>query len=89
MGSSSISGYGLSLSVTRGSGSSGVQFEKTNLNCSFKISSLSLGLFHNVPLYFSKVTPTESVFLRLMKDHSFLLPLFGSSDVSGRMLVST
>ena len=59
------------------------------LNCSFKISALPLGLSHNVPLYFSGVTPTESVFLCLMKDPSFLLPLFGSSDVSGRMLVST
>ena len=61
--SSSISGYGLSVSVTGGSSSSGVGSEKTDLNCSFKISALSLGLSHNVPLYFSGFTPTESVFL--------------------------
>ena len=77
MRSSSILGYGLSVSVTRCSSSSGVGSEKTDLNCSFKISALSLGLSHNIPLYFSGVTPTESVFLCLMKDHSFLLPLFG------------
>ena len=44
--------------MTGGSSSSGGS-EKTDLNCSFKISALSLGLSHNVPLYFSEVTPIE------------------------------
>ena len=55
----------------------------------FKISALSFALSHSIPLYFSGGTPTESVFLCLIKDHSFLLLLLGSSDVSGKMLVST